>query len=513
MNRVAQRPFSREIFDRLVRDRQLILSVLDPALPPSLMTLFPEAVLSADGGVQWHSTLAGQPVSFEQLPQRQAEDVLARLQERLNAIWEVAQRQSTEGKLAAASLKHIKQILTRIPRDALVMVGNEPLILYWASALPGKVAVPLLPLAGFVAVNDTAHKKRRKAWFWWLLLGLLSIVIFALWWFFCPLSPRFSPSLVSPENPSLTDREVTIELPPPKPIDPALLWQPPAIPVAPDQPPSEPTPAPEATPEPEPATKPTQPLAPKQAVPRPPKLPPKKAVTVTNAKDFCAGQRPPDIAPEMVVIFDASGSMKLNIGASRQQERDYEQAIRTSMLLGFFSDMQRRFVAQMEREPTRITVAKNAVSDVLNRLPNDVNVGLVTARSCPRADVLGFYGPSQRRGLISQLRELQPEGGTPLADAVLRAGSMLDGKSRQSTMLVVTDGQESCGGDPCAAARALAAAKSHLKINVVDIGRSGAGACLAQATGGEVYSANSINELKLGLENATKDVQGPADCK
>jgi hypothetical protein len=80
-------------------------------------------------------------------------------------------------------------------------------------------------------------------------------------------------------------------------------------------------------------------------------------------------------------------------------------------------------------------------------------------------------------------------------------------------MLVVSDGEESCGQDPCAVAAQLARVKPYLKINVVDIMGTGAGNCLASATGGKVYTAKNVNDLSLMTNQAAEDVLGPAHCK
>ena len=79
-------------------------------------------------------------------------------------------------------------------------------------------------------------------------------------------------------------------------------------------------------------------------------------------------------------------------------------------------------------------------------------------------------------------------------------------------MLVISDGEESCGGDPCTIARRLKSAKPNLKINVVDIMGTGAGNCLAQATGGQVFTARNVKELNLMTERAAQDAIGPGNC-
>ena len=83
---------------------------------------------------------------------------------------------------------------------------------------------------------------------------------------------------------------------------------------------------------------------------------------------------------------------------------------------------------------------------------------------------------------------------------------------RTSLMVVISDGQESCGADPCAIAKQLARTKPNLKINVVDIMGTGAGTCVAQATGGRVFTAKSVNELNMMVTQAAQDVLGPANC-
>jgi hypothetical protein len=80
-------------------------------------------------------------------------------------------------------------------------------------------------------------------------------------------------------------------------------------------------------------------------------------------------------------------------------------------------------------------------------------------------------------------------------------------------MLVGSDGQESCRQAPCTVAQALARSTLHLKINVVDILGTGAGNCLAAATGGKVFTARNVGELQMMTTQAAQDVLPPAHCK
>jgi len=78
---------------------------------------------------------------------------------------------------------------------------------------------------------------------------------------------------------------------------------------------------------------------------------------------------------------------------------------------------------------------------------------------------------------------------------------------------VISDGKESCKGDPCLTARHIARAKPMLTINVVDITGTGAGNCVAAATGGKVFTAKNAQQLNTMLRRATQEVRGPVECE
>lgn len=525
MNRIASRTLSPEVYDRLSKQHEQLTSLLRGSVPPSVLGMFPKPAQSDQGQVQWHSYLAGQPKSYSQLSKADAERVLSRLQQRLDTIDQAIGQLEARQTISAAQATELRQTISEIPQDALVVVDDEPLVLYWRSALGPNAPMPLLPLAALASLgvasaanaNPTNVARRRCSLVclgWLLGFVLFLLLLFALWWFFCPLSPRHAPSLDQAPGERLTTEDLTITIPPPTVIDPAELWQPVRIPEAPPKPcpapvacpEPEPVPEPEPEPEPEPAPK-VEPVA----KPKPP-APQQKPVTVSTAKEFCPDQRPPELAPEVILVFDHSGSMRLNIKTTAAQEQQLMRSGGGNPLMQLFG-IPNSTLDLVDREPTRMTVARQSVIDVVNRLPSDVNAGLVTFSQCPNAQSRGFFTPGQRGALLNQIRRLQPEGGTPLADAVLLAGQMVDGVNRESMIIVLTDGQESCGGDPCFVAQQLAAAKPHLTINVVDIGNSGGGDCIAAAGRGKVYSANSVAELNLGLQRAIQDVLGPSDCK
>jgi hypothetical protein len=237
---------------------------------------------------------------------------------------------------------------------------------------------------------------------------------------------------------------------------------------------------------------------------------------IREARNLCPGQRPKDLVPETALVFDASGSMNFSLDVNEQQIRQMGQAATVESMmrqLGMGGMGGASPMAALTREPRRITVAKRAALSVVQRLPSDMSVGLVMVDQCPQARSIGMFPPGQRGSVLSQIQGIEPRQGTPLADGIAKAGRLVDGVKREAIIVVVSDGTESCGQDPCAVAAALKREKPYLKINVVDITGTGAGNCVAQATGGKVFTARNADEVVAQMNRASQDAMGGANCK
>jgi hypothetical protein len=477
------------------------------------------------------------------LPVAEAGRLKAVLFERLSALRqfaEVLEKQPGHDRAAVELLKHAS---AEPPVEAIFALNEQPVLLYWNHALPPDpkrqvLAAPVVPIAaGAVAVTTTPMLTKVLRWLAALLL--LLVILFLLWWFFCPKSWRVSnvDQAPVPTTEVVTPPLVSQVAPPPaaqppevlKPAEPEVPTEPPVVrkPVDPPEPevPVEPVPPLVEVPEPEPELlrppappaeppKPEKPVVVPLKVDAPLKPPVPKVITVDNAKLVCPEDRPAALAPELIVVFDASGSMKININAT-QDEEDWLISVINNQLLNRLSPSDRQKFARLHQEPTRIMTAKQATINLLQRLPKDVGTGLVVVDDCPNARNLGRYAPSERGRMIAQLSQLAPNRGTPLADGLLQGGELADGVNRESTILLVSDGEESCGrgANVCYVARNLKRQKPHLKVNVIDIGGAGAANCAAELTGGKVYTVNSVKDLNIGMDRAAQDALGPAQCK
>lgn len=96
--------------------------------------------------------------------------------------------------------------------------------------------------------------------------------------------------------------------------------------------------------------------------------------------------------------------------------------------------------------------------------------------------------------------------GTPLADSIAAAGQDLAGATGRRRVLLVTDGVESCGGDPEAAIRALRAGGPDVTIDIIGFAVEEEGAAerfrVWAGLGGQYYDTRSGQELAGALEQA-----------
>jgi Ca-activated chloride channel homolog len=105
--------------------------------------------------------------------------------------------------------------------------------------------------------------------------------------------------------------------------------------------------------------------------------------------------------------------------------------------------------------------------------------------------------------LLRIIKRINPRGKTPLTRSVQLAAEELHYTERESVVVLITDGEETCGGDPCKMASMLKKAGPGLTIHVIGFRESQAeyfkARCMADQTGGEFVSASTEDELVKAL--------------
>jgi hypothetical protein len=211
------------------------------------------------------------------------------------------------------------------------------------------------------------------------------------------------------------------------------------------------------------------------------------------------GRRPSCPAPQTgrtVFALDASLSMGLPLWVGAELEDQLDAGVERHE-----PDARRHYRELLATPgPKRITRAREAFVAAAGDLPSGVELGLVVFRECKDIRQVGIFPPEQRPRAIDYINSLIPRGRTPIAQSLRAAAEMLD--DGPSTIVLLTDGRESCSGDPCAAAAEIHARHPGTAVNVVDISGQAKAECIASATGGRVYAPAAADDLGRVLANA-----------
>ncbi|WP_170294767.1 vWA domain-containing protein [Roseospira navarrensis] len=161
----------------------------------------------------------------------------------------------------------------------------------------------------------------------------------------------------------------------------------------------------------------------------------------------------------------------------------------------------------------KITVAREVVGELLGTLPEDQTLGLWAyghnrKGDCSDIEELVPAGTGNRDAIRAAVEGLNPKGKTPLSDAVRRAAEALRYEENAATVVLISDGRETCDRDPCAVANALEAAGIDFIAHVIgfDVNASEDQAqlrCLAENTGGTFRTADDAGSLKDALVEVT----------
>ena len=185
--------------------------------------------------------------------------------------------------------------------------------------------------------------------------------------------------------------------------------------------------------------------------------------------------------PEAMFILDASGSMLEAAGAQ-----------------------------------TKIAAAKSVLAQVVPAVAPEVKLGLAAyghrrPDDCADIEILVPPGSEDRAAVLARIAAMQPQGMTPISAAVTQVADLLKGRAAETTIVLVSDGQETCGGDPCATVQALKAAGVKFVLHVVGFDVTEADKaqleCIAEAGGGKYFGAADAAALLAALQAVNQEIE------
>jgi len=200
---------------------------------------------------------------------------------------------------------------------------------------------------------------------------------------------------------------------------------------------------------------------------------------------LCAIHAPAAGATEKaIIVFDASGSMWGEMGGR-----------------------------------TKIEIARETMAKILADWNPDTLLG-ITAYGHRRKGDCGDIEPVVPLGKVdaakamSVINALNPKGMTPISAALRQAAEELGYTKDKATIILVSDGEETCNADPCEVASELEKAGIDFTVHVIGFGIKDEEqkqlTCVAQNTGGNFYRANDAASLKEAMEKTVKRIKGPA---
>ncbi len=173
-------------------------------------------------------------------------------------------------------------------------------------------------------------------------------------------------------------------------------------------------------------------------------------------------------------------------------------------------------------DKNKLETAKEVLSALVGDLPPGTNVGLVVyghreEKKCDDIEIVFPVGPPDVTALRQKIASLQAKGNTPIATALEKAAAELRGHKGKRTIVLISDGKETCKGDPVGMAEFI---RNEFGIDVVihavgfavgDEARQQLSK-IAQAGGGNYYAANNAQQLKESLvEIKEKAVEPPKE--
>ena len=169
---------------------------------------------------------------------------------------------------------------------------------------------------------------------------------------------------------------------------------------------------------------------------------------------------------------------------------------------------------------TRMAAAKKAIGEAVQGIPEGSIVALRLyahrippgdkAGSCKDTELVIPFGPINKSQFLATVNATNPLGQTPIAYSLEQAANdFTAGADEAQTIILVSDGEESCGGDPVGVAKALIARGFKIKINVigleVDANAKNQLSSIASVTGGQYFDARDAAGLSSSLQKLTQE--------
>lgn len=161
----------------------------------------------------------------------------------------------------------------------------------------------------------------------------------------------------------------------------------------------------------------------------------------------------------------------------------------------------------------KIAIARQAMGALVPDLGDSTRVALRTygrnrPDDCSDIELLSPLAPLDRAALLAQIDAIEPVNlsRTPLASSLAAIAADLGDAPGETLVVLLSDGEESCDGDPVAEAAKLHADNPQVRVSVVGLDiapeLTERLAAIAEAGGGSYFAAGDVNQLGAALKQA-----------
>lgn len=205
------------------------------------------------------------------------------------------------------------------------------------------------------------------------------------------------------------------------------------------------------------------------------------------------------------------GKYQYNVNSTNNINTSSDEEI--LLIVDFSASMRRPFA-----HTTRYIQATDSIESLLRQLPASTRIGMRIfgadsnedkRATCTSTKLVSSIRNNNNSNVISNLFGREPAGTSPLTYTLRQAVESDFNNASASTIkhiVLVTDGKENCGEDPCQYIKRLMAKRNDIVIDVVGISLEDNAysqlSCLANQTNGKLHIVNSIDDLNTMLKKA-----------
>ncbi|MCO5063365.1 MAG: VWA domain-containing protein [Rhizobiaceae bacterium] len=173
---------------------------------------------------------------------------------------------------------------------------------------------------------------------------------------------------------------------------------------------------------------------------------------------------------------------------------------------------------QIDGKP-KLEIARQTLRTVLQSIPSDLELGLMAyghrqKGSCEDIELVVPPATGTAGAIAAAADQMKFLGKTPLSAAVKKAAEDLKYTEEKATVILITDGLETCAADPCALGKELEQSGVDFTAHVVGFGLTADEgkqvACLAENTGGKYMQASDASQLEEALKTTVAEAAQPA---